>query len=120
MTTNKKGRATQADVLIGQRIRLARSQTGMTQEQLAEGVSITFQQIQKYERGTNRVSAVKLKQFSDIFEKPLAWFYDVIELDGNTDPLTKESMRALRHFNKLNSSSRKIIICNMIALGRAA
>jgi len=71
-----KGSPDEVDIHVGQRLRIRRSLLGMSQEKLAESVGITFQQIQKYERGTNRVSAGRLFQFSRILDIPVTYFYD--------------------------------------------
>ncbi len=71
-----KGSPDQVDIHVGQRLRVRRTLLGMSQEKLAEAVGITFQQIQKYERGTNRVSAGRLFQFSRILDTPVSYFYD--------------------------------------------
>ena len=71
-----KGSPDKVDVHVGQRLRVRRSLLGMSQEKLAEAVGITFQQIQKYERGTNRVSAGRLFQFSRILDIPVSYFYE--------------------------------------------
>ncbi len=64
------------DVHVGERLRARRALLGMTQEKLAEAVSLTFQQIQKYERGTNRVSASRLWQFSKVLKVSIAYFFE--------------------------------------------
>jgi transcriptional regulator with XRE-family HTH domain len=64
------------DIHVGKRIRMRRSLMAITQEKLAESVGLTFQQIQKYERGTNRVSASRLFQFSKILDVPISYFYE--------------------------------------------
>lgn len=64
------------DIHVGERLRSRRSLLGMTQEKLAEAVNLTFQQIQKYERGTNRVSASRLWQFSKILQVPVSYFFE--------------------------------------------
>lgn len=71
-----KGTPDNVDVHVGQRLRIRRSLMGMSQEKLAESIGLTFQQIQKYERGTNRVSAGRLYQFSKILGVPIAYFYE--------------------------------------------
>ncbi|MCD8497914.1 MAG: helix-turn-helix domain-containing protein [Alphaproteobacteria bacterium] len=78
MTTKRKTKGTpdNVDVHVGQRLRIRRSLLGMSQEKLAEAIGLTFQQIQKYERGTNRVSAGRLYQFSKILGVPIAYFYE--------------------------------------------
>lgn len=64
------------DVHVGERLRSRRSLLGLTQEKLAETVDLTFQQIQKYERGTNRVSASRLWQFSKVLKVPISYFFE--------------------------------------------
>lgn len=61
-----KGRATDLDVYVGTRLKHFRLKAGMTQEELAEAEGITFQQIQKYENGTNRIAASRLFSFAKI------------------------------------------------------
>jgi transcriptional regulator with XRE-family HTH domain len=55
---------------------MRRSMMGMSQETLAESVGLTFQQVQKYERGANRVSASRLYQFSKILDVPVSYFFE--------------------------------------------
>jgi transcriptional regulator with XRE-family HTH domain len=63
------------DVHVGLRIRLRRNLVGMTQEQLASSVGVTFQQIQKYERGFNRVSASRLYDIGNVLSVPISFFF---------------------------------------------
>lgn len=72
----KKGRAGSLDEFIGTRLRQRRALMGMTQEKLADAVGITFQQVQKYENGANRISAGRLFEFSNILDVPVDYFYD--------------------------------------------
>ena len=71
-----KGTPDPIDVHVGQRLRVRRSLMGLSQEKLAEFIGLTFQQIQKYERGMNRISAGRLYQFSKILDVPVDYFYD--------------------------------------------
>jgi len=64
------------DVHVGSRVRLRRTMLGMSQEKLGDAVGLTFQQIQKYERGANRMGASRLYQFSHILGVPVAFFFD--------------------------------------------
>lgn len=64
------------DVHVGGRIRLRRTLLGLSQEKLGNAVGLTFQQIQKYERGANRVGASRLFQFSQVLDVPVSFFYD--------------------------------------------
>jgi len=61
---------------VGGRIRLRRTLLGLTQERLGEALGLTFQQVQKYERGANRVGASRLHDLSRILEVPVGYFYD--------------------------------------------
>ena len=64
------------DAQIGQRIREARQPRGMTQEVLANGLGITFQQVQKYENGSNRISAARLYDIAQVLGLPISYFYE--------------------------------------------
>lgn len=68
------------DVHVGGRVRLRRMLIGMSQEKLADQLGITFQQVQKYEKGTNRIGASRLFEASRILGVPVSFFYD--ELPG--------------------------------------
>ena len=78
---------------VGSRLRLRRTLMGMSQEKLGEAVNLTFQQIQKYEKGANRVGASRLYQFSRILEVPPSFFFDDMptELAGSPAPSTSEA-----------------------------
>ncbi|MHA1524477.1 MAG: helix-turn-helix domain-containing protein [Alphaproteobacteria bacterium] len=67
------------DQHVGGRVRLRRMLVGMSQEQLGEKLSLTFQQVQKYEKGANRISASKLWQISKILGVTVQFFYDGID-----------------------------------------
>ncbi|MFO1129094.1 MAG: helix-turn-helix transcriptional regulator [Rhodospirillales bacterium] len=64
------------DVHVGSRVRLRRTLLGLSQEKLGEAVGLTFQQIQKYERGANRIGASRLFEFSRILDVPVSFFFD--------------------------------------------
>lgn len=64
------------DIHVGSRLRLRRNMLGISQEKLGEGLGITFQQIQKYEKGTNRVGASRLQAISSILSVPVAFFFE--------------------------------------------
>ncbi|MGB4058217.1 MAG: helix-turn-helix transcriptional regulator, partial [Alphaproteobacteria bacterium] len=84
-----KGTPDPVDVHVGQRLRVRRSLLGMSQEKLADSIGLTFQQIQKYERGMNRISAGRLFQFSKVLSVPITYFYDQISspLKTGTAPI---------------------------------
>ncbi|MDN2566170.1 helix-turn-helix domain-containing protein [Aquibium sp. A9E412] len=75
MNPNKK-RPNPIDAHVGARIRLRRNMLGMSQEKLGEGLGITFQQIQKYEKGTNRVGASRLQAIASLLSTPVSFFFE--------------------------------------------
>ena len=64
------------DMHVGKRVRLRRTLLGMSQEQLGAELNITFQQVQKYERGANRISASRPWDISQILDVPISYFFD--------------------------------------------
>lgn len=64
------------DKHVGARVRMRRMMVGMSQEKLGEHLGITFQQIQKYEKGTNRIGASRLQQISIVLGVPVAFFFE--------------------------------------------
>ena len=68
--------STRVDVHVGARMRLRRVMLGMSQERLGESLGITFQQIQKYEKGTNRVGASRLQQIARVLSTPVSFFFE--------------------------------------------
>jgi transcriptional regulator with XRE-family HTH domain len=64
------------DVHVGSRVRLRRTLLGMSQERLGEAIGLTFQQVQKYERGANRVGASRLYDLSRVLDVPVSFFFE--------------------------------------------
>lgn len=75
------------DVLVGSRLKLRRTMVGMTQEKLGDQLGVTFQQIQKYEKGANRIGASRLQEISRILEVPVAYFFE--DARGLTDAIVE-------------------------------
>lgn len=73
------------DIHVGSRIRLRRSMVGMSQEKLGESLGITFQQVQKYEKGTNRVGASRLQNIAETLDVPVSFFFENAPSDNNSD-----------------------------------
>ncbi len=71
-----ESRPSPIDVHVGSRIRLRRTLMGMSQERLGEALGLTFQQVQKYERGVNRVGASRLYDLSRVLDVPISFFFD--------------------------------------------
>jgi transcriptional regulator with XRE-family HTH domain len=86
--TDREGRPSPIDVHVGSRIRLRRTLLGMSQERLGEALGLTFQQVQKYERGVNRVGASRLFDLSRVLDVPISFFFDDLpdSLANSLDP----------------------------------
>lgn len=74
-----KKKANPVDAHVGYRVRLRRMLIGMSQERLGELLGLTFQQVQKYERGINRIGAGRLFEVSEILGVPISFFYEGID-----------------------------------------
>ncbi|ATO56822.1 helix-turn-helix domain-containing protein [Bartonella sp. 1-1C] len=111
------------DIYVGTRIRLRRNILGLTQEKLGEKLGITFQQIQKYEKGTNRVGASRLQAIAEIMDVPVSYFFDkgisIQSLEGFTESdnnfidfcSSSEGIQLMRAFTNISDAKvrRKII-----------
>ena len=73
------------DAYVGSRLRLRRNLVGLSQDQLGRASGLTFQQIQKYERGTNRISASRLFDLARLLEVEVAWFFEGFSSAGAAD-----------------------------------
>ena len=83
------------DMHVGKRVRLRRTLLGMSQEQLGASLNITFQQVQKYERGANRISASRLWDISQILDAQISYFFD----DMTDDTMRSSPRRVSRGEN---------------------
>src|ERR1700689_1716398 len=72
----KGGGPNPVDVHVGARLRLRRTLLGMSQEKLGQAIGLTFQQVQKYERGANRIGASRLFDLSRVLDVPVSFFFD--------------------------------------------
>ena len=73
---SNRGGPNPIDKHVGSRVRMRRLMLHVTQERLGDALSITFQQVQKYEKGTNRISASRLQQISDVLKVPISFFFE--------------------------------------------
>jgi transcriptional regulator with XRE-family HTH domain len=71
------------DTHVGKRLRMRRTILGLSQEAVAKAVGITFQQVQKYEKGTNAMNANRLYEFGQFMHVPVAYFFDGLERPGS-------------------------------------
>src|SRR5712675_2882260 len=79
--TASQGNPNPIDVHVGSRVRLRRTMLGLSQEKLGDAIGLTFQQVQKYERGANRIGASRLHELSRVLDVPVEFFFD------DTDPV---------------------------------
>lgn len=81
----REHRPSPIDVHVGSRVRLRRTLLGMSQEKLGEALGLTFQQVQKYERGVNRIGASRLFDLARVLDVPIGFFFDDMpEVNGGT------------------------------------
>ncbi|MBS0295128.1 MAG: helix-turn-helix transcriptional regulator [Proteobacteria bacterium] len=111
------------DTHVGARVRMRRKEQGLSQEQLAESLGVTFQQVQKYERGSNRISASRLHQIAQRLKVPVAWFFQgaaqeswedsgpaELERSVNAFLMTPEGFDIVRRFPRLRPSLRRRVL----------
>lgn len=113
------------DVHVGARVRLRRTQIAMSQDKLARLIGISFQQLQKYENGANRISASRFVHLSRALGVPVSWFFEGIG-NGNTpaepDPTqTREAIELVRAYNSIQDPKLRRRAMSLIrAMGKAA
>ncbi len=98
------------DAHVGGRVRARRTLIGMSQEELGEHVGLTFQQIQKYEKGMDRITASRLWQFSLILGQPISWFFEGIGVRKRKvdDLLAKrETLQLVRYLSACDPDVQK-------------
>ena len=98
------------DVHVGGRVKAGRRLIGMSQKELGKHVGLTFQQIQKYEKGMNRMGASTLWQFSLILGQPISWFFEGIgERKRKVDGLVakRETLQLVRYFSACDPDVKK-------------
>lgn len=109
------------DVHVGSRVRLRRTLLGMSQQKLAEAIGLTFQQVQKYEKGANRIGSSRLYQLSKVLDISIAYFFEDFQGPASNrqpglaeappmgfrhDPLVRrETLELVRAYYKITDSS---------------
>jgi len=101
------------DTQIGSKIRMFRLQAGLTQEKLAEEIGITFQQVQKYERGVTKVNLVKLQQLAAVLKVPISAFF--IEGSYSAFQLNDVEKQLLTTFRNIKSSGHRNSVLDIVA-----
>ncbi len=130
-----QGKPNPIDVHVGSRIRLRRTLLGLSQEKLGEAIGLTFQQVQKYERGTNRVGASRLFDLSRVLDVPISFFYEGMNdeirdqspgqlyarneeptvQEGDTDPLVRrESIQLIRNYYRISDETARRALFDLV------
>lgn len=102
------------DVHVGARVRLARTMRGLSQEKLGEACGITFQQLQKYEKGNNRISASMLHRLVNALDMPHSYFFGGLDGEGETalfDPakidMTRRNLELMRYVSMMGEEQQE-------------
>jgi transcriptional regulator with XRE-family HTH domain len=96
---SSKGRGTELDFLVGRRLREARLLTGITQGQLGQALGVSFQAVQKYESGENRLAVGRLARAAKVLERPVSYFFTEEEpAAGSVVGLTPQEAELIRSF----------------------
>ncbi len=123
--------ATPIDAYVGERVRLRRTLLGISQTKLAEVLGVTFQQVQKYERGTNRIGASNLYKIAKALGVPVSYFFEDLpeELDEDNPPSAtaridsalggrhvsrRETLSLIRHFHAIRDPEVRAEIIDLI------
>lgn len=104
------------DAHVGRKIREARVLRGMSQSDVARGLGMSFQQVQKYETGANRISASRLYELSTLLDVPIQNFFEGVTEDTSEppNPLDARTARAARDLSRIEASSKRDMILSLI------
>jgi|GEM_PF-1587227 transcriptional regulator with XRE-family HTH domain len=108
-SASKRGRS-EVDASVGRRLREARLLAGLSQTQLGAAVGVTFQAVQKYESGENRLSASRLLALAKVLRQPLSFFFgDQTERAPSADPsgLTRKEIKLLRYYRRIGTEEAR-------------
>ena len=112
------------DVEVGRRVRMFRLQKGLSQEKLGDALGLTFQQVQKYEKGTNRIASGRLRAIAEALELPVTFFFvgnanerSAVTPDGETpmDYLRTEGvLKLVRAFSQIEDTAAKASVIAIV------
>ncbi len=104
------------DVLVGTNIRLTRTARGLSQQQLSKSLDISFQQIQKYEQGTNRISASRLWEIADALGVDIPYFFDGANIENReqSPELPDHTIKLAGQINKIQNDAVRSQIVSLI------
>ena len=117
------------DKYVGSRVRMRRIMLGMSQEKLGEALGLTFQQVQKYEKGTNRVGASRIQQIAEILQIPVSFLFEggpsgTVNADGTIEGpspsyvsdflATSEGLALTRAFTRITDAKLRRSIVELV------
>ena len=117
------------DKYVGSRVRMRRIMLGMSQEKLGEALGLTFQQVQKYEKGTNRVGASRIQQIAEILQVPVSFLFEggptgLVKADGSSEAAspsyvsdflaTTEGLSLTRAFTRISDTKLRRSIVDLV------
>lgn len=98
------------DSYVGKRLRLRRTMMGLSQEAIAKAVGITFQQVQKYEKGSNAMNSNRLYEFAQFMHVPVAYFFEGLESSSGSATGFAEEAEKFDHKNRIVSDRESLEI----------
>ena len=124
MSSPKKGKPHDVDIHVGGQLRLRRSALGLSQDQLGAAIGLSFQQVQKYERGANRIGASRLYEMSKVLHIPVSYFFEgfgglSLAEEGDSsyqpDPVMKrETLELMRAYHQILDSKQRRKILKLV------
>jgi len=104
------------DTMIGMKIHELRISMGLSRQQLAPKIGVTHQQLQKYEKGTNRISAGRLAAIAQALKKSVSYFFDDIEKDNDLLPTQHQRMciEVSRNFLRIKNPRHQVTVNNLV------
>ena len=105
-----------ADEHIGSLIRIRRQMMGLTQQDLAKSIGVTYQQLHKYERGLNRISAGRLFDVAQVLNIEPGWFFEGMSSDASFDDMPsrqRQHLELVRNFMQIKDERQQDAICHM-------
>jgi transcriptional regulator with XRE-family HTH domain len=110
------------DIHVGARVRMRRIMIGLSQQALGHAVGLNFQQIQKYERGFNRISASTLHRLAEALDVPVSFFFDALSEGparvADNRLIRREGLDLLRHYYRIEAATRRQVYELVRAMGR--
>ncbi|TNE58558.1 MAG: XRE family transcriptional regulator [Alphaproteobacteria bacterium] len=108
-----------ADEKVGSNIRLRRTMLGLTQEQLAQALNISYQQVQKYETGANRISAGRLYEIAKFLNVEIGSFFDGLQPTAESQPLphggrNRPTIELVKNFSEIQDAAVRGAVSNLV------